>query len=58
MELAEQCGEILELHDRKIRNETVDKMAEAIKTHFGCLGWLDETSFEEFDRFIEEMRKR
>lgn len=46
----------IELDIQKIRSKTIDKFAERLKEKYGCLGYIDEITFEEIDKIAEEMR--
>lgn len=41
---------------RTARNKAIDEFAERLKEKYGCLGYIDEITFEEIDKIAEEMR--
>ena len=53
------CNELLEKlegHDRELRTKAIDEFAERLKEKYGCLGYIDEITFEEVDEIAEQMK--
>lgn len=42
--------------DKKSYDKAIDEFAEALKTKYGCLGYIEEIEFEKVDQISEELK--
>lgn len=48
---------LIEAHDKEIRDKAISSFAENLKKKYGCLGWIDEITFEEVDEIAEQTKE-
>lgn len=46
----------LKLNEQEIRAKAIDEFAERLKEKYGCLGYIDEITFEEVDEIADQMK--
>lgn len=50
------CGSCVSC-EQETRKKAINDFCKKLKEKYGCLGWLDETSFEEIDKLAEQMKE-